>query len=445
MSEDRDGGAGGAMLDLLPHEWQVLTMIDGERDLRAIAASLGRDEFEIAKIAYGLATTGIIWLRAPTRATQEFDGSGDRDAPGRGAHARRGRAGTATPRRSCVARCRKIRSRRASISTSRSRRRAAAICAAARASWEHFLRLTPEEPSAAARARGDRGVRAASSGFSRRKPMADEIRRWSDELARDPSSLVFLQLGEALRRQGQLDVALKIALRGLERHPRNVEAHDLVARIAVDRRDFARAFEGWETVLRLDPASPRRDEGAGLRLLPVRPLRRRRAVSRQGGGGRRRFGRDVGAARRCAARRAGSSPPRGRRRAGRRPADPQWLFADLLVDDGQTALLLDGNGYVLGGLYVDDEGTDLGEEIGAQLSGISDEVVRATRHLDIGDWRSITFETQVAVVAMAPAADQSLLVVAASRTTPLGLLRRLLDRCAERAAAWLGSGEGRRP
>jgi len=57
VDTDRDGGA---MLDLLPHEWQVLTMIDGERDLRGIAASLGRDEFEIAKIAYGLATTGVI-------------------------------------------------------------------------------------------------------------------------------------------------------------------------------------------------------------------------------------------------------------------------------------------------------------------------------------------------------------------------------------------------
>src|SRR3954466_15880237 len=83
--------------------------------------------------------------------------------------------------------------------------------------------------------------------------MSDEIRRWSDELARDPSSLVFLQLGEALRRQGQLEVALKIALRGLERHQKNADAHDLVARIAVDRRDFVRAFDEWETVLRLLP------------------------------------------------------------------------------------------------------------------------------------------------------------------------------------------------
>jgi hypothetical protein len=67
--------SGGAMLDLLPHEWQVLTMIDGERDLRGIAASLGRDEFEIAKIAYGLATTGVIVINiAKPRATppQEF-------------------------------------------------------------------------------------------------------------------------------------------------------------------------------------------------------------------------------------------------------------------------------------------------------------------------------------------------------------------------------------
>ncbi|MEP6493035.1 MAG: DUF4388 domain-containing protein [bacterium] len=61
----------GAMLDLLPHEWQVLTMIDGDRDLRVIAAALSRDEFEVAKIAYGLATTGIIGIRSPARVTPE--------------------------------------------------------------------------------------------------------------------------------------------------------------------------------------------------------------------------------------------------------------------------------------------------------------------------------------------------------------------------------------
>jgi tetratricopeptide (TPR) repeat protein len=47
-----------SVLDLLPHEWEVLMMIDATRDLRAIAAALGRSEFEIAKIAYGLISTG---------------------------------------------------------------------------------------------------------------------------------------------------------------------------------------------------------------------------------------------------------------------------------------------------------------------------------------------------------------------------------------------------
>ncbi|MDB4907508.1 MAG: hypothetical protein JWO05_2292 [Gemmatimonadetes bacterium] len=56
-------------LDLLPHEWEVLTMIDAQRDLRAISAALGRGEFEIAKVAYGLVTTGVITLRQPERAS----------------------------------------------------------------------------------------------------------------------------------------------------------------------------------------------------------------------------------------------------------------------------------------------------------------------------------------------------------------------------------------
>ncbi len=68
VGDDR-GEDGGPTLDLLPHEWQVLTMIDGDRDLRAIAALLGRDEFETAKIAYGLATTGVVAIRQAPEAS----------------------------------------------------------------------------------------------------------------------------------------------------------------------------------------------------------------------------------------------------------------------------------------------------------------------------------------------------------------------------------------
>jgi hypothetical protein len=52
-----------SQLDLLPPEWEVLTMIDGVRDLRAIAEELGREEFDVAKVVYGLATTGVVEIR----------------------------------------------------------------------------------------------------------------------------------------------------------------------------------------------------------------------------------------------------------------------------------------------------------------------------------------------------------------------------------------------
>ena len=58
-----------SLLDLLPNEWEVLTAIDGTRDLRAISTALGRSEFDIARIAYGLVTTGIVELHYPERVS----------------------------------------------------------------------------------------------------------------------------------------------------------------------------------------------------------------------------------------------------------------------------------------------------------------------------------------------------------------------------------------
>jgi len=53
------------MLDLLPSEWEVLTMIDGDLDLRAIASRLARTEFDLAKVVYGLVSTGVVTLKVP--------------------------------------------------------------------------------------------------------------------------------------------------------------------------------------------------------------------------------------------------------------------------------------------------------------------------------------------------------------------------------------------
>ena len=47
-------------LDLRPDEWEVLAEIDGQRDIRQISAGLGRSSFDVAKIIYGLLTTGVL-------------------------------------------------------------------------------------------------------------------------------------------------------------------------------------------------------------------------------------------------------------------------------------------------------------------------------------------------------------------------------------------------
>ena len=280
--------------------------------------------------------------------------------------------------------------------------------------------------------------------------MADDVRRWSDELARDPASLVFLPLGETLRRQGQLDLALKIALRGLERHSHNVDAHDLLARIEVDRGELQRAFDEWDMVLRLAPNHTGALKGmAFVRFQQGNTNEAEQYLKRAAA-----HGGDAEVAAALANLRDAGPGPRGAwsseesgaaatRPAARiprpTPRDPRALFADILGEHEQTALLLDDQGLVLAGLYASEDGSDVSAEVGAELSGVTDAARRATKHLAIGEWRSIVLETEVAIVTMAPSTGDGLLVVAASKATPLGLVRRVLDRCLDRARQWLGA------
>jgi hypothetical protein len=56
-----DNPAGGR-LDLVPFEWEVLAAVDGQRDLHALAETLGRSEFDVARTVYALAAAGVIVL-----------------------------------------------------------------------------------------------------------------------------------------------------------------------------------------------------------------------------------------------------------------------------------------------------------------------------------------------------------------------------------------------
>lgn len=64
-------------LDLLPAEWEVLSVVDGERTVRELATLLGRPEFEVARTLFGLTTAGIILLDDPARRAMEAVGGAE--------------------------------------------------------------------------------------------------------------------------------------------------------------------------------------------------------------------------------------------------------------------------------------------------------------------------------------------------------------------------------
>lgn len=108
-------------LDLLPHEWEVLSMIDGERDLRAIASVLGQAEFDAAKIVYGLVTTGVVEIRKVQRVSAAVPAPPHAPAPNPEIRASLV-SGLAAAKRGDFS--------------------------AARASWDRFLELAPSAPEA---------------------------------------------------------------------------------------------------------------------------------------------------------------------------------------------------------------------------------------------------------------------------------------------------------
>lgn len=280
---------------------------------------------------------------------------------------------------------------------------------------------------------------------------ADDIRAMSEALAADPQSLVALPLADALLAKGDLVAAARVASRAAARHGTRADVHDLVARIALAQGDEVRAETAWETVLVLAPRFGTAHRGLGL--LCYRQGRLEEALHHLGiaheddpddEGVRSAYE----AVRRAIAGEPVPAPepppaapaPEASARAGAPPdatMAPDALFDALLGDSAQVALLLDADGFVTAGRYETAEGTDLGAVIGAQLSGVSDEADRAMRHFGLGGWTRIVIETEAASIAMAPDGG-ALVLVAAPQGTPLGFVRRTLDRAAEVAHAWLG-------
>jgi len=267
--------------------------------------------------------------------------------------------------------------------------------------------------------------------------MADDVRALSAQLAQDPQSLVFLRLGEALRRKGQLEAALRVAMNGLERHPHLADAHDLYARILADKHDYERAFDEWDMAVRIAPHHTGALKGLAFLYFKVGDLAQAEAHLEQA---RKVEPDDPTIDQAIAMMHKGVSPaPEPSTPATPAPTsalDEARVFAGL-EGANEGLLLIDGAGRVLGGALKDKSGTDVTDAVAAYLAGVSQEAARTVKLLGLGAWMGLSAEGQNGNVHLGHPTPDALLLVVRERGMPLGRLAILAQRATLMARRWL--------
>lgn len=276
--------------------------------------------------------------------------------------------------------------------------------------------------------------------------MSDDIRALSAQLAQDPQSLVFLRLGEALRRKGQLDAALRVAVNGLERHPHLADAHDLYARVLTDKHDYERAFDEWDMAVRIAPNHTGALKGLAFLYFKVGDIAQAESHLESA---RKVEPDDPSIDQAIVMMRKGAAPPAPEPSAAPAPTsaavspaaassplDESRVFAGL--EGAQEGLLLiDGAGRVLGGALKDGGGTDVTDAVAAYLAGVSQEAARTAKLLGLGAWNGLSAEGQQGNVHLAHPTPEALLLVVRGRGMPLGRLSILAQRATAMARRWL--------
>jgi tetratricopeptide (TPR) repeat protein len=273
--------------------------------------------------------------------------------------------------------------------------------------------------------------------------VSDDIRSLTDRLAAEPSSLAFLELGEALRRRGQLEAAYKVARGGASRYPGLADAHDLMARILSDQADLAGAFDAWSSALQLDPMRVSALKGiaflyfrAGDVVAAVDHLQRAAEVDPDDSAiaqALERVRREVTTAGPPPASEAPppSGPPPGA------AASPGGTAFDG-VDGGELGqLLVDGNGLRLAGTLALADGSDASDRVAARLAGASREAARATRLLGLGGWHSIALECPDGHIVLSSPTAETVLLTVRDKSLPMARVGLLAERASRAARTWL--------
>jgi tetratricopeptide (TPR) repeat protein len=283
--------------------------------------------------------------------------------------------------------------------------------------------------------------------------VTDDIKTLTARVAEEPSSLAFLELGEALRRRGQLDAAYKVARGGLSRYPALADAHDLLGRILGDQGDLAGAFDAWADALRFDPMRIGALKGiaflyfrAGDVVAALEHLRRAAEIDPDDPSITQAIDRIRSSTGESGVSETSSelvpSEPVPVPGASRGPSSPG---AEPVVDPGSNGqgeygvMLVDGNGLRLNGTLLSPSSEDVGDRVAAELAGVSKEAARTSRLLGLGTWQAIAVESPEGNLYLIPPTPETMLLTVRDPSLPMARLGLIAERAAREARQWLAS------
>ena len=111
-------------------------------------------------------------------------------------------------------------------------------------------------------------------------------------------------------------------------------------------------------------------------------------------------------------------------------------FHGLEGGDGRV-VLVDQDGFRLGGALLTPDGREVSDEAGAALADTSREATRATRLLELGEWSHLTVEgADTSMCLLRPTPDTSLMAVM-DAGLPAGQLAFFAERASRAARGWL--------
>jgi len=256
--------------------------------------------------------------------------------------------------------------------------------------------------------------------------MRRSLRELSAEVATNPNSTAFVELAAAYRERGDLQRALWLCLRGLQRHPTHVQAHYELGCIYEARGERELALDEWSIVQQLSPEHLQ----ARLALIRLYVEEGRRAEAES----------EIKAAHALAP----GDPIVAElwnklETIGDASADSQeaGVFDDLVASSPGTlgVLLADAEGKVIVG-HMSQQGVESDMALAVNLNSARAEGARVASYLNLGDLKGLVVEGETARLTVSSMGEH-VIIAATSRDVPAGRAVRVVQRAWEVANSYL--------